>query len=57
MLQLLAGDPVLLTSTFRTARCGPACRVVWEGSGLEWPAPIPFGGGRLPGGLGRSRSC
>ena len=23
---------VLLTSTSRTARCGPACRVVWEGS-------------------------
>ena len=25
---------VLVTSTSRTARCGPACRVVWEGSGL-----------------------
>ena len=24
---------VLMTSTSRTARCGPACRVVWEGSG------------------------
>jgi hypothetical protein len=23
---------ILLTSTSRTARCGPACRVVWEGS-------------------------
>ena len=22
----------LMTSTSRTARCGPACRVVWEGS-------------------------
>ena len=22
-----------LTSTIPTARCGPACRVVWEGSG------------------------
>ena len=22
-----------LTSTISTARCGPACRVVWEGSG------------------------
>jgi len=21
-----------LTSTTRTARCGPACRVVWQGS-------------------------
>jgi RNA-directed DNA polymerase len=28
------GSPeVLLTSTSRTARCGPACRVVWEGLG------------------------
>jgi RNA-directed DNA polymerase len=25
--------PLMLTSTSRTARCGPACRVVWEGSG------------------------
>jgi len=26
------GSPaILLTSTSRTARCGPACRVVWEG--------------------------
>ena len=23
------------TSTISTARCGPACRVVWEGSGLR----------------------
>ena len=23
----------------RTARCGPACRVVWEGSGQAWPLP------------------
>src|SRR4030067_2752212 len=23
--------PSLMTSTARTARCGPACRVVWEG--------------------------
>ncbi len=22
-----------MTSTTRTARCGPACRVVWEGNG------------------------
>ena len=26
------GVPRFLTSTSRTARCGPACRVVWEGS-------------------------
>ncbi|MGQ9862081.1 MAG: hypothetical protein ACUVSD_08775 [Thiobacillaceae bacterium] len=25
--------PALMTSTSRTARCGPACRVVWEGIG------------------------
>ena len=24
--------PAFITSTARTARCGPACRVVWEGS-------------------------
>ena len=30
--------PALITSTIRTARCGPACRVVWEGIGQEsWP--------------------
>ena len=23
----------------RTARCGPACRVVWEGPGQAWPLP------------------
>ena len=26
------GVSTLITSTSRTARCGPACRVVWEGS-------------------------
>ena len=30
------------TSTIPTARCGPACRVVWEGSGQQWSAPIPI---------------
>ena len=30
----------MLTSTSRTARCGPACRVVWEGSGLR-TGPYP----------------
>ena len=25
--------PTLMTSNSRTARCGPACRVVWEGFG------------------------
>ena len=35
--------PSLMTSTFRTARYGPACRVVWEGSGQQWSAPIPIG--------------
>ncbi len=39
-----AGRPStgLVTSTLRTARCGPACRVVWEGSsGITW-RPIPI---------------
>ena len=27
-------NDTLVTSTSRTARCGPACWVVWEGSGL-----------------------
>ena len=40
---------ILLTSTSRTARCGPACRVVWEGSGLKRPAPIPIERSHLPG--------
>jgi hypothetical protein len=32
--RLGVGSPaILLTSTSRTARCGPACRVVWEGPG------------------------
>jgi hypothetical protein len=30
------------TSTTSTARCGPACQVVWEGSGPLGPAPIPI---------------
>jgi hypothetical protein len=28
-----------MTSTSRTARCGPACRVVWQGRSLERAAP------------------
>ena len=31
-----------MTSTPRTARCGPACRVVWQGYGLQWPSPMPI---------------
>ena len=30
------------TSTPRTARCGPACRVVWEGTARQLAAPIPI---------------
>ena len=30
-----------MTSTSRTARCGPACRVVWEGSGQLPDRPYP----------------
>src|SRR2546422_2886326 len=40
-----AGSPAAcdLTSTFRTAGCGPACPVVWEGSGGDYPPPpIPI---------------
>lgn len=33
-----------MSSTHRTARCGPACRVVWEGNpGAKPGAPIPIG--------------
>jgi hypothetical protein len=28
-----------VTSTRRTARCGPACRVVWQGTGSDPPRP------------------
>ena len=38
----------LLTSTSRTARCGPACRVVWQGNGLCWPSPMPIFGRFYP---------
>jgi hypothetical protein len=31
-----------MTSTSRTARCGPACRVVWEGPAARAAAPIPI---------------
>jgi hypothetical protein len=29
------GSPPVLISTSRAARCGPACRAVWQGSGLR----------------------
>jgi RNA-directed DNA polymerase len=29
-----------VTSTLRTARCGPACRVVWQGTGGDYPPPL-----------------
>ena len=32
------------TSTIPTARCGPACRVVWKGTDQRWSAPIPIPG-------------
>ena len=31
-----------LKSTTSNARCGPACRVVWEGSASLLAAPIPI---------------
>jgi RNA-directed DNA polymerase len=37
-----SGSPaILLTSTSRTARCGPARRVVWEGQPLQERLPYP----------------
>ena len=33
-----------LTSTVPTARCGPACRVVWEGSARSSGRPYPDSG-------------
>ena len=35
--------PSVMTATSRRTRCGPACRVVWEGPGQCWPAPTPIG--------------
>jgi hypothetical protein len=35
LLRPPGSSEILLTSTSRTARCGPACRVVWEGSGQQ----------------------
>ena len=38
LLRQLGLSSSLITSTTRTARCGPACRVVWQGTGqLDWP--------------------
>ena len=42
LLRSSGRTPSLMTSTSRTARCGPACRLVWEGSGPDGPAPIPI---------------
>ena len=33
----------VVTSNSRTARCGPACRVVWQGRLLQWRPPMPIG--------------
>jgi hypothetical protein len=44
-----AGSPQTcqLTSTHRTARCGPACRVVWQGTRRYYlRAPMPIDGVR-----------
>src|SRR5881296_1853007 len=51
-----AGSPATcdLTSTFRTAGCGPACPVVWEGSGGDNPPPpIPIGVRQTPRSIAR----
>ena len=31
-----------MTSNSRTARCGPACRVVWQGRSQQWLPPMPI---------------
>jgi RNA-directed DNA polymerase len=36
------GTEALMTSNSRTARCGPACRVVWQGR-LRLGPPMPIG--------------
>ncbi len=33
-----------MTSNSRTARCGPACRVVWQGRSQQWLPPMPIVG-------------
>jgi len=40
-----------VTSTIPTARCGSACRVVWEGRGRFRPPPILIGRAGPPGKL------
>ena len=34
--------PLRITSTISTARCGSACRVVWEGCSSQELPPIPM---------------
>ena len=43
VLRPAGNAPSLMTSTSRTARCGPACRVVWQGRGRQWSPPMPIG--------------
>jgi hypothetical protein len=40
--------PTLLTSTSRTARCGPACRVVWQGCSLLATPYADYAGASTP---------
>jgi hypothetical protein len=45
-------DPTVASGNAeRTARCGPACRVVWEGPEQAWPLPdsVGAGAGNRPG--------
>ncbi len=43
LLRRAGGAPTRrVTSTLRTARCGPACRVVWEGSPTEANSRSPY---------------
>ena len=50
-LRQSAGSPIdcELTSTHQTARCGPACRVVWQGTWRhDLHAPMPIGRTKPP---------
>jgi hypothetical protein len=42
LLRPIGRTQTLMTSNSRTARCGPACRVVWQGCLLSWRPPMPI---------------
>jgi hypothetical protein len=56
----LKGSPtrtVVSGNAERTAQCGPACRVLWEGQGEPGPYPIRGGGGRNLAPVGHGRAA